>query len=231
MSSANPTWGSPHIRGELAKIGITISKSTVERYMVRRRKPPSPTWRAFLTNHIKDLVSVDFFIVPTSRFKVLFVFVVLAHYRRRVLHFNVTEHPTAEWTARQIVEAFPWDSAPRYLLRDRDGVYGLAFRNRVKNMGIREVLIAPRSPWQSPYLERVIGSIRRECFNHVVVLNERHLRRILARYFDYYHQSRVHQSLDMDCPEHRPVEEPNIGPVVETPKVGGLHHRYERRAA
>jgi hypothetical protein len=187
MSSANPTWGSPRIRGELAKIGITISKSTVERYMVRQRNPPSPTWRTFLTNHIKDLVSVDFFVVPTVRFKVLFVFVVCAHHRRRALHFNVTDHPSAEWTARQIVEAFPWDTAPRYLLRDRDGMYGSVFRNRVKNMGIREVFIAPRSPWQNPYVERLIGGIRRECLDHVVVLNERHLGRILTRYFDYCH--------------------------------------------
>jgi transposase InsO family protein len=231
MSSANLTWGSPRICGELAKIGITVSKSTVERYMVRRRKPPSPTWRAFLTSHIKHLASVDFFIVPTVRFKVLFVFVVLAHYRRRVIHFNVTEHPTAEWSARQIVEAFPWDTAPRYLLRDRDGVYGSVFRNRVKNMAIKEVLIAPRSPWQNPYVERLIGSIRRECLDHMIVLNEHHLRRTLKTYFDYYHRSRVHQSLDMDCPEPRPIYPPETGRVVEIPEVGGLHHRYERRAA
>jgi hypothetical protein len=151
--------------------------------MTRRKKPPSQTWRTFLNNHVKDLVSVDFFIVPTVRFVVLFVFVVLRHDRRRVLHFNVTEHPTARWAAQQVVEAFPWDEAPRYLLRDRDGVYGCEFRGRVANMGIEEVLTAPRSPWQSPYVERLIGSIRRDCLDHVVVFDEKHLRRLLTSYF------------------------------------------------
>ena len=150
----------------------------------------SPTWRTFLRNHVRDLVSVDFFIVPTITFRVLFVFVVLTQERRRVLHFNVTEHPTAQWTAQQVVEAFPWDTAPRYLLRDRDRIYGGAFKARVRGLGIKEVIIARRSPWQSPYVERLIGSIRRECLDHVVVLSERHLRRILAGYFAYYHKSR-----------------------------------------
>ena len=149
MSMANPTWGSPRIVGELCKLGVSVAKSTVERYMARVRKPPSPTWRSFLKSHVKDLVSIDFFVVPTIRFKVLFVLVVLLHHRRRVVHFNVTENPSARWTAQQVVEAFPWDKAPRYLLRDRDGIYGAEFRTRVKNMDIREVLIAPCSPWQS----------------------------------------------------------------------------------
>jgi putative transposase len=231
MSQANRTWGSPRIVGELGKLGIIVAKSTVEKYMVRSPKPPSSTWKSFLKNHAKDLVSIDFFVVPTVRFKVLFVLVMLAHHRRRIVHFNVTEYPTARWTAQQMVEAFPWDERPRYLLRDRDGVYGVDFRTRVKNMDIREVLIAPRSPWQNPFVERVIGSIRRECLNHVVVLNERHLKRILKGYFGYYHRWRTHLSLDMDCPESRAVQLSESGRIVEFPEINGLHHHYERLAA
>jgi len=231
MSMANPTWGSPRIVGELGKLGISIAKSTVEKHIARPRKPPSPTWRSFLKNHVKDLVSIDFFVVPTVRFRALFVLVVLLYHRRRVVHFNVTEHPSARWAAQQVVEAFPWDQAPRYLLRDRDGVYGTDFRRRVKNMGIREVIIAPRSPWQNPFAERIIGSIRRECLDHVIVLNERHLKRILNGYFDYYHRWRTHLSLDMDCPESRPVQLAEAGQIVEFPEVNGLHHHYERLAA
>ena len=169
--------------------------------------------------------------MPTVKFKVLFVLVMLAHHRRKVIYFNVTEHPTEDWTAQQIVEAFPWDEAPRYLLRDRDRVYGSAYRERVKKMGIEEVLIAPSSPWQNPYCERVIGSIRRDCLNHVIVLNERHLKRILSGYFDYYHKWRTHLSLKMDCPKPRPIQPLEKGNVIEFPEVGGLHHRYVRRAA
>jgi len=167
MSTANPGWGSPRIVGELAKLGIRVAKATAEKYMARPRKPPSPTWRAFLNNHV-NLVFVDFFVVPTVSFKVLFVFVVLAHARRRIVHFNITEHPTAQWTAQQISEAFPWEAGPRYLIRDRDLVYGPAFRSRVERMGIEEVLTAPRSPWQNPFAERMIGSIRRECLDNVI---------------------------------------------------------------
>ena len=205
MSEANTGWGSPRIVGELRKLGIDVAKSTVEKYRVRAKKPPSPTWKAFLNNHVKDLVSIDFFVVPTVRFKVLFVLVVLVHHRRKVLHFNVTEHPTAQWTGQQIIEAFPWDTAPRYLLRDRDGIYGTQFQRRVKSMGIQVVLTAPRSPWQNAFVERLIGSIRRDRLNHVIVLNERHLKRILTRYFDYYHRWRTHLSLGMGNPESRPV--------------------------
>jgi len=230
MSSANRLWGAPRIVGELRKIGIHVAKSTVERYMVRRTRPASPTWKSFLRNHVRDLVSVDFFVVPV-RFRVLFVFLVLATDRRRVLHFNVTANPTAEWTARQIVEAFPWDGAPRFLLRDRDAIYGAPFRQRVRNLEIREILISPQSPWQNPYVERLIGSIRRECLDHLIVLGEDHLRRILTDYFGYYHRWRTHLSLEMDAPESRPVQEPVLAEVVEIPEVGGLHHHYERRAA
>jgi len=169
--------------------------------------------------------------VPTAGLRVLFVLVVLAHHRRRVVHFNVTEHPTAAWTAQQIVNAFPGESAPSYLLRDRDSVYGAAFRQRVMGMGISEVLTAPYSPWQNPFAERLIGSIRRECLPHVLVLGESHLRRTLARYFAYYHRARTHLSLDKDAPQGRRIERPELGRVIPIREVGGLHHRYVRRAA
>jgi len=199
--------------------------------MVKHRKPPSQTWRTFLENHIKQLVSVDFFVVPTLSFRILYVFVVLAHERRRVMHFNATEHPTAEWTAAQLMQAFPWDTAPRYLLRDRDGIHGEVFRTQAANMAISEVLTRPRSPWQSPYVERLIGSVRRECLDHIVVINEESLRATLRSYFSYYHDSRCHLGLNKDCPEPREIQLPDKGRIVEIPKVGGLHHRYERRAA
>jgi transposase InsO family protein len=226
MAAANPLWGAPRIHGELLKLGIAVCERTVSRLMPKRSGPPSQTWRAFLTNHVQDLVSIDFFAVPTVRLRVLFVLVVLAHHRRRILHFNVTEHPTAEWSAQQIVDAFPDDTTPAYLLRDRDSVYGGSFRQRVKGLRICEVLTAVRSPWQNPFVERLIGSIRRECLDHVVVLSESHLRRILLRYLAYYHRTRTHLSLDP-----RPIASPVFGRIVEIPEVGGLHHRYERRAA
>ena len=231
MAAANPLWGAPRIHGELLKLGIDVAERTVSRLIPKRPSRPSQTWRAFLTNHVRDLVAVDFFTVPTARLRVLFVLVVLAHHRRRVLHFNVTEHPTAAWTAQQVVDTFPDDSAPAYLLRDHDGIYGPAFRQRVKGMGICEVLTAPHSPWQNPFAERLIGSIRRECLDHVLVLSERHLRHILVRYFAYYHRARPHLSLDKDAPDVRPVELRESGRIVEIPEVGGLHHRYVRRAA
>jgi putative transposase len=231
MAAMNPLWGAPRIHGELMKLGIGVAERTVSRLIPKRRTPPSQTWRTFLANHVRDLVSLDFFTVPTAGLRVLFVLVVLAHQRRRVLHFNVTEHPTAHWTAQQIVDAFPDDSAPSYLLRDRDQVYGEQFRHRVKGMRIDEVLTAPHSPWQNPFAERLIGSIRRECLNHVLVLGERHLRRILTRYFAYYHKARTHLALDKDAPAVRSVELPETGRIVQIPEVGGLHHRYVRRAA
>jgi transposase InsO family protein len=231
MWHSNPTWGSPRIVGELHKIGIDVAKSTVETYRPRDRKPSSPMWKAFLNNHVKDLVSCDFFTVPTATGKVLFVFIMLAHDRRRIVHLNITEHPTAQWTAQQIVDAFPWDTAPRYLLRDRDSIYGAAFQNRVGNLGIEEVKIAPQSPWQNPYCERVIGSIRRECLNDVIVVNERHLRRVLRSYVDYYHHWRLHRSLEMDTPIPRAMQPAAVGLVRKVPEVGGFHHHYERIAA
>jgi putative transposase len=231
MATANPLWGAPRIHGELLKLGIDVAERTVSRIMPKRRPEPSQTWRTFLDNHVRDLVSIDFFTVPTARLRVLFVLVVLAHHRRRVVHFNITEHPTAAWTTQQIVDAFPYDSAPSYLLRDRDQVYGEQFRHRVKGMRIEEVLTVPQSPWQNPFAERLIGSIRRECLNHVLVLGDRHLRRILASYFRYYHGTRTHLTLDKDAPDGRPVELPMAGKIVQLSEVGGLHHRYLRQAA
>jgi transposase InsO family protein len=231
MAAANPLWGAPRIHGELLKLGIEVAERTVSRLIPKRPTLPSQTWRTFLTNHVRDLVSIDFFTVPTAQLRVLFVLVVLARHRRRVLHFNVTAHPTAAWTAQQIVDTFPDDTAPAFLLRDRDAIHGGSFRQRVRGMQIQEVLTAPRSPWQNPFAERLIGSIRRECLNYVLVLSERHLRNILAGYFKYYHRTRTHLSLTKDAPDGRPVEPPQLGKAVPIREVGGLHHRYVRRVA
>jgi putative transposase len=231
MSRENPLWGAPRIHGELLKLGIEIGEASVGKYMVRGRKPPSQTWRTFLENHFKTLVSVDFFTVPTIRFQVVYVFLVLAHDRRRILHFAVTAHPTAEWTGQQLREAFPWDSAPRFLLRDRDRIFGSGFTKQVEELGIEEVLGAPGAPQQRAYIERVIGTIRRECLDHVIVFNEASLRRHLKFFLEYYHGTRTHLSLEKDTPESRPVQPPESGRVVAVPQVGGLHRRYERRAA
>src|SRR5215469_3910311 len=195
MCRENPLWGAPRIHGELLKLGIDVAESSVSKYMLRRHKPPSQTWRTFLENHVQQLVSIDFFTVPTIRFQVLYVFLVLAHDRRRILHFNVTAHPTAEWTAQQLREAFPFDQGPGYLLRDRDAIFGDNFREQLRDLGIREVLCAPHAPWQRAYVERAIGSIRRECLDHVIVFHEASLRRTLAGYFRYYHGTRTHISL------------------------------------
>jgi putative transposase len=211
MALANPLWGAPRIHGELLKLGFDISQRTVARLMPRRPKPPSQTWRTFLQNHVADLVSVDFFVVPTATFRVLYVFVVLLHHRRQVVHFNVTGSPTAAWTAQQIVEAFPDEEAPRYLLRDRDSIYGGEFRRRVQDIGIAEVLAAAHSPWQNPFAERLIRTIRRELLDHVIVLNAGHLRRRLRSYLSYYHVSRTHLALEKDAPEPRAVEPPGHG--------------------
>ncbi len=180
---------------------------------------------------MKDLVSIDFFIVSTATFRVLFVMLILSHDRRRVLHFDVTANPTAAWTSQQVVNAFPWDSAPRYMIRDRDGIYRPALRNRVRHLGVKCVVTARRSPWQNPFVERLIGSIRRDCLEHVIVLDEKHLIRILKCYFEYYHSSTTHLALDKDCPEPRAVQGPELGEVIALPEVDGLHHRYTRVAA
>ena len=234
MAKANPLWGAPRIHGELLKLGIEVSERTVSNLMPRRiHKPPSQTWRTFLKNHMLNMVSIDFFTVPTAKFRILFVLVILSHSRRRVVHFNVTSNPSEQWTAQQVVEAFPWDTAPKYLLRDRDSIYGVFFRNRVKNMGIKEIISAPRSPWQNPFIERIIGSIRRECTDHVIILNEAHLTRVLCSYFEYYHNDRTHLSLEKDPPGGRPVKSRPAGKckIIALQRVGGLHHRYEWKKA
>jgi transposase InsO family protein len=231
MQSTNTGWGAPRIHGELLKLGIEISPATVSKYMARHPKPPSQTWRTFLENHVADLASIDFFTVPTATFRVLYVFIALRHDRREIVHFNVTEHPTAQWTAQQIVETFPFGTAPLYLLHDRDRIYGDAVQRRIESLSIEEVLTAPRSPWQNAFVERVIGSIRRDCLDHVIVLNERHLRRTLRKYFEYYHTCRTHLSLSKDPPKPRSVQPPAIGNVVALPYVGGLHHCYRRSAS
>ena len=231
MSRDNPLWGAPRIHGELLKLGIDIGETSVGKYIARRRKPPSQTWQTFLENHVKTMVSIDFFTVPTIRFQVLYVFLVLAHDRRRVVHFNVTAHPTAEWTAQQLREAFPFDQVPNYLLRDRDRIFGAEFSKQVADLGMEEVLAASRSPWQRAYVERVIGTIRRECLDHVIVFNEASLYQHMKSFLEYYHTSRTHLSLAKDPPEPRSVHPVESGEVVAIPQVGGLHHRYERRAA
>lgn len=230
IADANPTWGAPKIHGELGKLGIEISERSVSGLLSRRTpKPPSQTWTTFIKNHMTEMVAVDFLVVPTIRFRMLFVFIVLSHARRQVIHFNVTAHPTAEWTAQQITEAFPWETAPRFLLRDRGSSYGDVFRQRVRSLEIAEVLTALRSPWQNAYVERLNGSIRRECLDRVVIWNERHLLRILREYFEYYNEDRTHLGIEKDTPKGRPTSN-RASPsskLVELPRVGGLHHRYE----
>lgn len=230
MSIANPLWGAPRIHGELLKLGLTVSQTTVAKYMVRSQVPPSQTWRTFLANHAHQLIAADFFVVPTVTYRLLFVLVFLAHDRRRVVHVAVTDHPTASWTVQQLREAFPWDEAPRYLIRDRDHAFD-GVHVSAKLMGIREVLTAPRSPWQNAYVERFIGSVRRECLDHVIVLTAAGLRAVLREYVAYYSRTRTHLGLNKDAPISRPVALPNAGSVIAIPEVGGLHHRYERRGA
>ena len=229
MAAANPLWRAPRIHGELKMLGIDISERTVSRILRRVRRPPNQTWKTFLHNHVGQMVSIDFFTVPTITMRVLFVLIVLEHDRRKVLHFNVTEHPTGAWTAQQIVEAFPDRDAAQYLIRDRDSRYSAEVQLRIKSLGMQEILTAPQSPWQNPYAERLIGSIRRECLNHYIILNARHLKRTLSSYFRYYHQSRTHLSLHKECPFPRAALK--VGKIVAIPQLGGLHHRYERIAA
>jgi len=231
MWQANPTWGAPRIVGELRKLGLDGTTSTVEKSRVRLGKPPSPTGTTCLNNPVQDVVALDFLVVPTVTCQVLCVLVILAHHRRRVVHVTVTAHPTAEWTTQQVVDAFPWDEAPRYLLRARDRIYSAWFRQWVRRMGIAAVITAPRSLWQTPDVERLIGSIRREGLDHVIVLHERHLRRLLTDYLPYDHDGRTHRALDMDGPVPRPVPRPEGGLIREVPDVGGWHHHDERRAA
>jgi len=226
MSKENPLWGAPRIHGELLKLGFEVAESTVSKYMIRRRGPPSQTWRTFLRNHAEAIAAIDLCVVPTPTFECLFAFLVVGHGRRQLLWFAVTRHPTAEWLAQQIVEAFPWDMAPTYLVRDNDRAYGQAFTNRVRTMGIRDRPISPRSPWQNAYVERLIGTLRRECLDHVVIYGERHLRRILTLYSLYYNETRTHLGLGKDAPLRRHIE--RSGTIVTAPILFGLHHRYAR---
>jgi transposase InsO family protein len=225
MSIENPLWGAP-IHGELLKLGFEVAQSSVAKYMVKRRGLPSQGWRTFLRNHAPDIAAMDLFIVPTIGFDLLYAFVIVRLDRRELVWTNVTPNPTAEWIARQLTEAFPWNEAPRYLVRDRDQIFGAVVMRRIRAMGIRDKPIAPASPWQNGFAERLIGSIRRECVDHCVVLGEAHLRRILQTYAGYYNNIRTHQSLDKDAPVSRPVQLTGI--INSRPILGGLHHQYVR---
>ncbi len=226
MSLANRLWGAPRIHGELLKLGIDVAQSTVAKYMAKSGRGRSQTWKTFLQNHAAGISAMDFLIVPTIGFKLLFVLVLLRHQRRRLISLTVTANPTSEWIARQITDAFPWNEAPDYLIRDRDGSYGHAVTRRLSAMGIRDHPTAPRSPWQNGHAERLIGSIHRECLDHIVVCGEDHLRRILAAYSGYYNELRTHLSLEKDSAGDRPVQ--RYGQVIARSILGGLHHQYGR---
>jgi putative transposase len=235
MATENPTWGAPRIHGELLKLGFDVSERTVSRYLDRIRPEPrrtgSQAWSTFLRNQAKGIVAVDLFTVPTVRFQILYVFVILALERRRLVFANVTTNPTAFWLGQQTVNAFPWDTAPKFMIRDRDGAYGEEFSRRVRSLGMRSIKTAVRAPKMNCYAERLIGTIRRELFDHVIVLSERHARRLLQEFQVWYNEDRLHLALEKDAPDHRPVEPPEMGEVVSHPRLGGLHHRYSRRAA
>jgi transposase InsO family protein len=227
MSVENPLWGAPRIHGELLKLGIEVAQSTVAKYMAKSRTGGSgQTWKTFLRYHAAGIGAMDFLVVPTINFRLLSILVILRHERRRLISLSVTDHPTAEWIAQQITEAFPWDEAPTDLIRDRDARYGHAVRRRLVAMGIRDHPIAPHSPWQNGHAERLIGSIRRECLDHVVILGESHLRRVLMAYAAYYNHVRPHLALAKDAPLVRPVL--RFGQVTARPILGGLHHQYCR---
>jgi transposase InsO family protein len=226
MSVENPLWGAPRIHGELLKLGIEVAQSSVAKYMVKRRGPPSQGWRTFLHNHAPAIAAMDVFVVRTIGFDLLYAFVIVRLDRRDLVWINVTATPTAEWVARKITEAFPWNEAPRYMIRDRDRIYGSIVMRRLRAMGIRDRPITPASPWQNAFAERLIGSIRRECVDHIIVLGEAHLRRVLRSYADYYNNFRTHRSLNKDAPVSRPVQ--RIGSIKSHAILGGLHHHYAR---
>ena len=226
MGIANPLWGAPRIHGELLKLGIDIGQTSVAKYMAKRRGPPSQGWKTFLNNHADGIAAMDLFVVPTISFRLLYGLLIMGHGRRQILLFGVTSHPTAEWISNQLTEACGWEQAPRYLIRDRDGAYGEVFIRRLRSMGIRDPPTSPRSTWQNGFAERLIGSIRRECLDHVVVFNERHLRHVLLSYMNYYNETRTHLSLDKDAPLSRTVK--RAGRILCRPVLGGLHHQYIR---
>jgi transposase InsO family protein len=226
ISLANPLWGAPRIHGELLKLGIDVGQTSVGKYMARNKRPPSQGWKTFLRNHADGIASIDLFVVPTVSFQLLYGLLILKHGRREIMQLSATAHPSAEWISRQLTEAFGWEEGPCYLVRDRDGVYGEVFTRRVRAMGIRDRPTAPRSPWQNGHCERLIGSIRRECLDHMVVFGERHLCRLLRTYADYYNRTRTHLSLDKDAPATRAIEP--FGRICPVPILSGLHHRYVR---
>jgi hypothetical protein len=226
MSIANPLWGAPRIHGELLKLGIDVGQTTVAKYMARSRQPPSQGWKTFLCNHADGIASMDLFVVPTISFRLLYGFLILQHCRRELLWLGVTARPSADWIARQLTEAYGWQQTPRYIVRDRDCVYGDIVLKRLRAMGIRDRPISPKSPWQNGYSERLIGSIRRDCLDHVVVFGERHLRHLLNSYQKYYNEARTHLSLHKDAPIPRAVQ--TIGRTLAVPVLGGLHHQYFR---
>src|ERR1017187_1655738 len=226
MSMENPLWGAPRIHGELLKLGFEVAQSSVAKYMVKRRGPPSQGWRSFLRNHAPDIAAMDLFVVPTIGFDLLYAFVIVRLDRRDLVWINVTTNPTAEWIARQITEAFPWDDAPQYLIRDMDRIYGAVVMRRLRAMGIRDKPTAPASPWQNGFAKRMIGTIRRKCVAHIIILSETHLCRILRSYACYYNDIRTHRSLDKDAPISRPVQRTGI--ISSQAILGGLHHHYVR---
>jgi transposase InsO family protein len=226
MSLANPLWGAPRIHGELLKLGINLGQTSVAKYMARHRRPPSQGWRTFLRNHADGIAAMDLFVVPTLSFRLLYGLLILNHGRHQILGLGVTAHPTAEWMARQLTEACGWAETPEYLVRDRDAVYGDIFTRRLRAMGIHGRPITPRSPWQNGHAERLIGSLRRECLDHVVVFGERHLRHILLLYMDYYNRARTRLFLNKDAPMPRAIQA--VGCIHARPILGGLHHHYVR---
>ena len=233
MDDENPLWGVRRIQGELLKLGFDVTPQCIWKYLrKRRRRPPSPTWRVFLRNHMHETAAIDMFVVFTVTFKFLYAMLVVSHQRRKILHFSVTERPSQDWLSREITRTFSAEPKPKFLIRDRDPLYGQRFRARLREMKIREQAIPRQSPWHNIYVERVIGTIRQECLNHVIIINRHHLRRILSSYVRYYNESRTHRSLNQDCPVSREVQLPSKGKeIISIPQLGGLHHRYERRAS